>query len=856
MSLAVVVAFIAGSVVTARLSAFADVAPSAQCPQDAPSTLRSSQDKPVNVTRESCAADVAVYVDGSITTPAETRSWVAGYMQDVWTYMRHTYGSCAVPRALPGPSGPNCEQFGAPDKSLLVVLHELPGSMAGTSKMRFEPLWGFRNVIEVSAGTWNSSSTTLLSGFVHEVCHQVEDAGQGLHGSPAAQVWEDSRWADFCVYDFFAGTGRTALAEEVFDSFSSGTHQNPRGAVDAHWFRDWFFPLWRDHGKATVMQRFFELLSQYFPTKAENSGDNQKYARSMNTGEFVHFLSGAAGVDLSGRAAMAFNTGFTRSEFTQARADFPQVTYAAAACQSDGWACTPLRVSYPGRQSFDQSDHSSRLTTTGQQPGESVRYAASGLPAGVTIDAATGAFTGHPTVLGSGMATVTATSASGNTGTTSFQWTAVDYFGLLTTAYGTCMNIDNSNTANGTAVQGMTCWSPRTDGQSWTIANGRIAAMGKCLTPPSDPATGTVVISDCDNSSRQQWRVDKNSGTIRNAATGLCLTEPGRKSRLTLAICIGTSNQEWSLPGTPATVPTPHDAPNPPRSSTVDYFGLLTTTYGTCMDIDNSNTANGTAVQGMTCWNPRTDGQSWTIANGRIAAMGKCLTPPSDPATGTAVISDCDNNSRQQWTIDKNAGTIRNADTGLCLTEPRDVDRLTLTTCMGISNQEWSFPGTPATVPTAHNAPDPPRSSAVDYFGLLTTAYGTCMDVDNSSTTNGTAVQGATCRSPRAGSQSWTVTNGQIVAGSKCLTPPSDPTKTVVISDCDNTPRQRWTIDRKDGTIRNPATGLCLTAPGRTDRLTLTTCASTSNQQWSFPGTPASVPTPHDVPDPPKSPTP
>ncbi|MET9630400.1 hypothetical protein ABZX92_23305 [Lentzea sp. NPDC006480] len=46
----------------------------------------------------------------------------------------------------------------------------------------------------------------------------------------------------------------------------------------------------------------------------------------MNAGEFVHFMSGAVGRDLSGMAQQAFNSGFNRAQFDQAKVNFPSIT--------------------------------------------------------------------------------------------------------------------------------------------------------------------------------------------------------------------------------------------------------------------------------------------------------------------------------------------------------------------------------------------------------------------------------------------------------------------------------------------------------------------------------------------------
>ena len=106
----------------------------------------------------------------------------------------------------------------------------------------------------------------------------------------------------------------------MFQQFSNNSDGFPRPGT--HWFRDWFYPLWRDHGGAQVMARFFQLLAAHFP----RSGGS--YARDLNWGEYIHFTSGAAGTNLKVRATQAFGwTSQTEAQFQKARSDFPQITY-------------------------------------------------------------------------------------------------------------------------------------------------------------------------------------------------------------------------------------------------------------------------------------------------------------------------------------------------------------------------------------------------------------------------------------------------------------------------------------------------------------------------------------------------
>jgi len=107
----------------------------------------------------------------------------------------------------------------------------------------------------------------------------------------------------------------------VYRRFTGNADDFPRRGT--RWFRDWFYPLWRECGRAEVMNRFFRELARHFP---RDSGGT--YTRRMNWGEYVHFTSGAAAADMSGQAARAF--GWPREwagQLEHAREQFPGITY-------------------------------------------------------------------------------------------------------------------------------------------------------------------------------------------------------------------------------------------------------------------------------------------------------------------------------------------------------------------------------------------------------------------------------------------------------------------------------------------------------------------------------------------------
>ncbi|MEU3316832.1 non-reducing end alpha-L-arabinofuranosidase family hydrolase [Streptomyces sp. NPDC006662] len=124
-------------------------------------------------------------------------------------------------------------------------------------------------------------------------------------------------------------------------------------------------------------------------------------------------------------------------------------------------------------------------------------------------------------------------------------------------------------------------------------------------------------------------------------------------------------------------------------------------------------------------------------------------------------------------------------------------------------------------------------------------ASGRCIDIDNSSTANGTQAQLWDCNGQT--NQRWTYTAGKqlTVYGDKCLSALADGTANgtaAVIADCTGGPGQQWNLNT-DGTISGVQSGLCLDAVGggtaNRTRIQLYSCWSGGNQKWTGPGTPA-----------------
>jgi hypothetical protein len=116
---------------------------------------------------------------------------------------------------------------------------------------------------------------------------------------------------------------------------------------------------------------------------------------------------------------------------------------------------------------------------------------------------------------------------------------------------------------------------------------------------------------------------------------------------------------------------------------------------------------------------------------------------------------------------------------------------------------------------------------------------GRCIDIPNSTTTNGTQAQLWDCSG--AGNQRFLYTSGKQlqVYGNKCLDASGQGTTngtTVIIWDCNGQANQQWNVN-SNGTITGVQSGLCLDANGAATangtKIIIWACNGGSNQQWS-----------------------
>jgi GH25 family lysozyme M1 (1,4-beta-N-acetylmuramidase) len=221
-----------------------------------------------------------------------------------------------------------------------------------------------------------------------------------------------------------------------------------------------------------------------------------------------------------------------------------------------------------------------------------------------------------------------------------------------------------------------------------------------------------------------------------------------------------------------------------------------------CLDDPSSRTANGTAIDLVTC-NGRPN-QAWTtVRDGTIRVLGHCLSASGDHL----LLEGCDSRVAEQWHTGTD-GSLVSVRYGTCLTGPARLvatgTRPALARCADSSQavaQHWSRPPVP----------------------VISGMAGRCLEEAASNTAaSNTAASGAVgpvavlARCGKSAAQRWTLTPSSeiaVQADGNCLT--GDGT-TVVVARCLNTASQHWVLVSAGHIpveIGNAASGLCLTAP-------------------------------------------
>lgn len=120
---------------------------------------------------------------------------------------------------------------------------------------------------------------------------------------------------------------------------------------------------------------------------------------------------------------------------------------------------------------------------------------------------------------------------------------------LVSAASGRCLDVPQSNTANGTQPVIWDCNGAAN--QRWTVNGDTLQALGKCLDAPLNATAGAKAqIWDCNGGANQRW-TRNSDGTIRGQQSGLCLdvngAATGNGTTVILWTCTAAANQRWTL---------------------------------------------------------------------------------------------------------------------------------------------------------------------------------------------------------------------------------------------------------------------------------------------------------------------
>ena len=301
----------------------------------------------------------------------------------------------------------------------------------------------------------------------------------------------------------------------------------------------------------------------------------------------------------------------------------------------------------PGVQDFAAgSKVSIKITGLDTSHVSSLKWSASGLPAGLSIHAVSKSTNAEITgtlAASAGSSYVTVTGKDGSvTGTTHFTIVRLPSLaasnppsGQVTLSASPSLCMDGGSDTSGQLVKMQTCSDASAAAQDWQyVATSKPGDIGtfeitdECLTVSNSKAPQDTTLELCNGSGAQQW-VYLGLGVIWNPFTGSCLN--GARSAggaVTGANCNYGENQTWNLPAGP----------------------IVTGAGQLCLD----NTS-GSAVKVETCDysnQPAEAGQLWTMeGSGQIeSSSGQCLAAENFLAHGAITLESCNaNNGFQFW---------------------------------------------------------------------------------------------------------------------------------------------------------------------------------------------------------------
>ena len=206
-----------------------------------------------------------------------------------------------------------------------------------------------------------------------------------------------------------------------------------------------------------------------------------------------------------------------------------------------GGAANTVTVTSPGNQTTTVGAAAGvQIHASDSAAGQTLTYSASGLPAGLSINASTGLISGTPTATGTSNVTVTAKDGTGATGSTSFTWTVNSSGGgtcgttnIALNKTATASSTENASFPAQNAVDGNTGtrWSSAfSDPQSLEVDLGSTQSIcGVSLNWETAYATAFQIQTSNDNST---WTTIYSTTTGTGGTQSLTVSGSGRYIRM------------------------------------------------------------------------------------------------------------------------------------------------------------------------------------------------------------------------------------------------------------------------------------------------------------------------------------
>ncbi|EHQ25788.1 hypothetical protein [Mucilaginibacter paludis] len=251
--------------------------------------------------------DLALYYDDGMD---QSIQWFRSQYTLAWRYVKKTYGN-----------------YGDSSR-LYMICHGIPPNASaqdnsyggGHPGTYYDETHNYRNTTDCGLGVsvWAESTGDAIREPIHEIGHIVASSSYGMKHDISSGLWGDSKFAEIFIYDVLMNINRQPEAQDIFNQMQTQYDDFP--APNTQWFKNWFYPIYNKYGQGAVLAKYFKQLS-------DNAHDRSE---ALNLGEFVHFFSGAAGVNLNDQAKIAFGTAWNDTaiaQFKKAQAIYPNVKY-------------------------------------------------------------------------------------------------------------------------------------------------------------------------------------------------------------------------------------------------------------------------------------------------------------------------------------------------------------------------------------------------------------------------------------------------------------------------------------------------------------------------------------------------